>query len=200
LLHALLLVFPMKEIKWILGSQSPRRKELLAGIGVEFEVRLKDTEELYPDSLPASEVPEFLAKLKAAALLPGLADNEAVICADTVVILEGEILGKPLDFEDAKKMLSRLSGKKHTVITGVFIGSQIKSTSFSERTDVEFEHLTEEEINFYINQYKPFDKAGSYGVQEWIGYVAVKRMEGTYTNVMGLPTNRLYREIQEFIL
>jgi septum formation protein len=190
----------MKEIKWILGSQSPRRKELLAGIGIEFEVRLKDTEELYPDSLPASEVPEFLAKLKAAALLPALADNEAVICADTVVILEGEILGKPVDFDDAKKMLSRLSGKKHTVITGVFIGSETKNTSFSERTDVEFEHLTEEEINFYINQYKPFDKAGSYGVQEWIGYVAVKRMEGTYTNVMGLPTNRLYQEIQRFFI
>lgn len=188
----------MKEMKWILGSQSPRRKELLAGIGVEFEVRIKDTEEVYPDSLPASEVPEFLAKLKADALLPDLADNEAVICADTVVILEGEILGKPVNFEDAQKMLARLSGKKHTVITGVFIGSKTKSTSFSERTDVEFEHLTEEEINFYINQYKPFDKAGSYGVQEWIGYVAVKRMEGTYTNVMGLPTNRLYREIREF--
>lgn len=189
----------MTDIKWILGSQSPRRKELLAGIGVEFEVRIKDTEELYPDSLPAEEVPGYLAKLKADALLPDLADNEAVICADTVVILDGEILGKPLNGEDAKKMLSRLSGKKHTVITGVFIGSKNQQNVFSERTEVEFEHLTEEEINFYINQYKPFDKAGSYGVQEWIGYVAVKRMEGTYTNVMGLPTNRLYQEIQKFI-
>lgn len=188
----------MKELKWVLGSQSPRRKELLAGIGIEFEVRIKDTEEVYPDSLPAEEVPEFLSKLKANALLPDLSDNEVVICADTVVILNGEILGKPVDFEDAKYMLSRLSGKKHTVITGVFIGSKTKNTSFSERTEVEFENLTEEEINFYINQYKPFDKAGSYGVQEWIGYVAVKRMEGTYTNVMGLPTNRLYKEIQKF--
>lgn len=188
----------MKELKWILGSQSPRRKELLAGIGIDFEVRIKDTEEIYPDSLSATEVPEFLAKLKADALLPGLADDEVVICADTVVILDGEILGKPIDSEDARLMLSRLSGKKHTVITGVFIGSKTKSASFSERTDVEFEHLSEEEIRFYIDQYKPFDKAGSYGVQEWIGYVAVKRMEGTYTNVMGLPTNRLYREIREF--
>lgn len=188
----------MNEIKWILGSQSPRRKELLAGIGVEFEVRTKDTEEVYPDSLPASEVPEFLSKLKANALLPDLADNEVIICADTVVILEGEILGKPTDSNDAKQMLARLSGKNHTVITGVFIGSKTKSTSFSERTEVEFESLTEEEINFYINQFKPFDKAGSYGVQEWIGYVAVKRMEGTYTNVMGLPTNRLYQEIKKF--
>lgn len=188
----------MTNIKWILGSQSPRRKELLTGIGVEFEVRIKDTEEVYPDSLPAEEVPEYLAKLKADALLPDLADHEVVICADTVVILDGEILGKPHDVEDAKKMLSRLSGKKHTVITGVFIGSKNQKGSFSERTEVEFEHLTEEEINFYIDQYKPFDKAGSYGVQEWIGYVAVKRMEGTYTNVMGLPTNRLYKEIQKF--
>ncbi len=190
----------MKELKWILGSQSPRRKELLAGIGIEFEVRIKDTEEVYPDSLLAEEVPEFLSKLKANALLPDLSDNEVIICADTVVILNGEILGKPVDFEDAKNMLSRLSGKKHTVITGVFIGSKTKSTSFSERTEVEFENLSEEEINFYINQYKPFDKAGSYGVQEWIGYVAVKRMEGTYTNVMGLPTNRLYQEIRKFTL
>jgi septum formation protein len=188
----------MNKIKWILGSQSPRRKELLAGIGVEFEVRIKDTEEVYPDSLPASEVPEFLAKLKANALLPDLADYEVVICADTVVILEGEILGKPTDFNDAKQMLTRLSGKRHTVITGVFIGSKTKSTSFSEHTEVEFEDLMEEEIEFYINHYKPFDKAGSYGVQEWIGYVAVKRMEGTYTNVMGLPTNRLHREILKF--
>ncbi|AEA45868.1 Maf family nucleotide pyrophosphatase [Fluviicola taffensis] len=189
----------MKNISWILGSQSPRRKELLVGIGIEFEVRIKDTEEVYPDSLPANEVPEFLATLKAAALLPDLTDNEVIICADTVVILDGKILGKPFDYEDARQMLSKLSGKKHTVITGVFIGSKDRSTSFSERTDVEFETLSDNEITYYIEKYMPFDKAGSYGVQEWIGYVAVKRMEGTYTNVMGLPTNRLYKEIQKFI-
>lgn len=189
----------MKEFKWVLGSQSPRRKELLAGIGVEFEVRIKDTEEIYPDSLAAEEVPEFLAKLKAQALLPDLAENEAVICADTVVILNGKILGKPFDYEDARQMLSKLSGQKHTVITGVFIGSKTHSNSFSERTEVEFEQLSQEEITFYIEKYLPFDKAGSYGVQEWIGYVAVKRMEGTYTNVMGLPTNRLYHELKQFV-
>lgn len=189
----------MKALKWVLGSQSPRRKELLAGIGIEFEVRVKDTEEIYPDSLPAEEVPEYLAKLKAEALLPDLAADEAVICADTVVILNGKILGKPFDYEDARQMLSKLSGQKHTVITGVFIGSKTKSTAFSERTEVEFENLTADEIKYYIEKYMPFDKAGSYGVQEWIGYVAVKNMEGTYTNVMGLPTNRLYREIQKFI-
>lgn len=189
----------MNQIKWILGSQSPRRKELLAGIGIEFEVRVKDTEEIYPETLEAEKVPEFLAHLKAQALLPDLETDEAIICADTVVILEGEILGKPLDPEDAKQMLSRLSGKTHTVITGVFIGSKSKSVSFSDRTEVTFEHLTKEEISYYIDQYKPFDKAGSYGVQEWIGYVAVKHMDGTYTNVMGLPTHRLYKEIQQFI-
>ncbi|WP_343632575.1 Maf family nucleotide pyrophosphatase [Fluviicola sp.] len=188
----------MKELKWVLGSQSPRRKELLAGIGVEFEVRVKDTEEIYPDSLPAEEVPEYLAKLKAKALLPDLAADEAVICADTVVILDGKILGKPFDYEDARQMLTKLSGQKHTVITGVFIGSKSKNTSFSERTEVLFETLSDEEIKFYIEKYMPFDKAGSYGVQEWIGYVAVKHMEGTYTNVMGLPTNRLYKEIKVF--
>lgn len=190
----------MKKMKWVLGSQSPRRKELLAGIGIEFEVRVKDTEEVYPASLPVEEVPEYLAKLKAEALIPDLADNEAVICADTVVILNGKILGKPFDYEDARQMLSKLSGQKHTVITGVFIGSKDKSCSFSERTEVEFEPLSEDEIKYYIEKHMPFDKAGSYGVQEWIGYVAVKRMDGTYTNVMGLPTNRLYREIQQFIL
>lgn len=188
----------MNKLKWVLGSQSPRRKELLAGIGVEFEVRTKDTEEIYPSSLPAEEVPEFLSKLKAAALLPDLEADEAIICADTVVILDGKILGKPFDYEDARRMLSKLSGQKHTVITGVFIGSKTKSTSFSERTEVEFEQLSDDEIQYYIEKYMPFDKAGSYGVQEWIGYVAVKRMEGTYTNVMGLPTNRLYKEIQGF--
>ncbi len=189
----------MNRIKWILGSQSPRRKELLAGIGIEFEVRTKDTEEIYPETLAAEAVPEFLAALKAKALLPDLQENEAIICADTVVILNGEILGKPVDFEDAKNMLLKLSGQTHTVITGVFIGSAAKTLSFSDRTEVQFGTLTEEEITFYINTYKPFDKAGSYGVQEWIGYVAVKHMSGTYTNVMGLPTHRLYEEIQKFI-
>ncbi|MDR0802018.1 Maf family nucleotide pyrophosphatase [Fluviicola sp.] len=189
----------MNQIKWILGSQSPRRKELLAGIGIDFEVRIKDTEEIYPETLAVEKVPEFLATLKAQALLPELEANEAVICADTVVILDGEILGKPLDPTDAGKMLSRLSGKTHTVITGVFIGSKYKSASFSDRTEVQFENLTEEEISYYIDQYKPFDKAGSYGVQEWIGYIAVKHMSGTYTNVMGLPTHKLYREIQRFV-
>lgn len=189
----------MNQIKWILGSQSPRRKELLAGIGIEFDVRTKDTEEIYPETLEAEKVPEFLARLKAQALIPELSENEVVICADTVVILNGRILGKPTDREDAENMLTDLSGKTHTVITGVFIGSANKSTSFSDRTEVTFEHLTPAEISFYIEQYKPFDKAGSYGVQEWIGYVAVKHMDGTYTNVMGLPTHRLYREIQQFV-
>lgn len=189
----------MNQIKWILGSQSPRRKELLAGIGIEFEVRVKDTEEVYPETLPAEQVPEFLATLKAQALIPGLRENEAIICADTVVILDGKILGKPIDREDAENMLAELSGKTHTVITGVFIGSTNKFRSFSDKTEVTFEQLTREEISYYIDRYKPFDKAGSYGVQEWIGYVAVKHMDGTYTNVMGLPTHKLYREIQDFI-
>ena len=188
----------MNKIAWVLGSGSPRRKELLAGIGVVFDVRTKETPEVYPPDMAVELVPEFLASLKAAALLPDLSENEALICADTVVILNGEILGKPEDESDAEQMLQRLSGNMHTVITGVFIGNRQRQLTFSERTDVTFGKLTTEEIQSYIRNYRPLDKAGSYGVQEWFGYVAVDKLDGTYTNVMGLPTNMVYRKIQEF--
>ena len=184
---------------WILGSGSPRRKELLEGIGVSFTVRTKDTDEIYPNELPAEEVPAFLAQLKAKALLPELSENEKVICADTVVILDGEIIGKPIDRDDAISMLMRLSGKTHTVITGVFIGNNEKQLVASDKTLVTFGALTHEEICSYVDLYKPFDKAGSYGVQEWLGYVAVERLEGTYTNVMGLPTHLVYRMMRDLL-
>lgn len=182
----------------MLGSGSPRRKELLAGIGIVFDVRTKETPEVYSPELAVELVPEFLASLKAAALLPDLSGNEALICADTVVILDGEILGKPENESDAQQMLQRLSGNTHTVITGVFIGNRKYQLTFSERTDVTFGKLTGEEIQSYIRNYQPLDKAGSYGVQEWLGYVAVDKLDGTYTNVMGLPTNIVYRKIKEF--
>lgn len=188
----------MKKIAWVLGSGSPRRKELLAGIGIVFDVRTKETPEVYSPELAVELVPEFLASLKAAALLPDLSGNEALICADTVVILDGEILGKPENESDAQQMLQRLSGNTHTVITGVFIGNRKYQLTFSERTDVTFGKLTGEEIQSYIRNYQPLDKAGSYGVQEWLGYVAVDKLDGTYTNVMGLPTNIVYRKIKEF--
>lgn len=185
-------------IKWVLGSGSPRRKELLAGIGVSFEIRTKDTPEDFPSTMSLTEVPTFLAKQKALALLPELSDDEMVICADTVVILNNQILGKPESVEAASDMLQQLSNQTHEVITGVFIGNKKKQRIFSDRTLVTFKTLSLSEIEFYIQQYKPFDKAGSYGVQEWIGYIAIERLEGTYTNVMGLPTNLVYQYIQEF--
>lgn len=188
----------MKNTKWILGSQSPRRKELLAGIGIDFEIRTKDTDESYSSEIAVQDVAVYLAQVKAEALLPELAPSETIICADTVVIIQGEILGKPKNQTEAQQMLRKLSGNTHEVITGVFIGNHQKKVVFSESTLVTFETLTDEEIDFYLEQYKPYDKAGSYGVQEWLGYVAVKQLVGTYTNVMGLPTNRLYHELKCF--
>lgn len=183
--------------KWILGSGSPRRKELLEGIGVSFTIRTKDTEEVYPAELPVEEVPAYLAQLKAKALLPDLTSDEKVICADTVVILHGEIIGKPVDRNDAIAMLTRLSGQTHTVITGVFIGNEAQQIIASDTTHVTFGNLTPEEIQNYVDRYQPFDKAGSYGVQEWLGYVAVERLDGSYTNVMGLPTHLVYSILKE---
>jgi septum formation protein len=184
--------------KWILGSGSPRRKELLAGIGVEFTIRTKDTEEVYPENLAPQDVPLFLAELKAKALLPDLEENETVICADTVVILNGEIIGKPVDRHDAISMLKRLSGQTHEVVTGVFIGNNQQQLLQADSTMVTFTSLTEDEITHYVDRYQPFDKAGSYGVQEWLGYVAVEKLVGSYTNVMGLPTHVLYRMLEHF--
>jgi septum formation protein len=187
----------MKKIDWILGSGSPRRKELLAGIGVTFEVRTRDTEEIYPENLSPQLVPAYLAELKAAALLTGLSENESVICADTVVILDGEILGKPRSEQDAFDMLKKLSGRTHEVVTGVFAGNALRSITASDSTMVTFCELSDDEIAGYISKYRPFDKAGAYGVQEWLGYVAVEKLDGTYTNVMGLPTNVVYKMISE---
>lgn len=188
----------MKLTEWVLGSGSPRRKELLAGLGIEFTVRTKDTEEIYGEDLPAKEVPAYLATLKAAALLPELGEDEAVLCADTVVILDGTIIGKPTDRADAIDMLSRLSGKTHEVITGVFIGNKHRQLVQADSTMVTFGELSLSEIELYVDAYEPFDKAGSYGVQEWLGYVAVEQLVGSYTNVMGLPTHIVYRMIRDF--
>lgn len=178
--------------KIILGSGSPRRKELLANLGFTFEVRTKDTDESYPSKMTCEEVPTFLAKQKANALLPELSSNELLICADTVVILDNQILGKPANKEEAIAMLNSLSGNKHDVITGVFIGNSKKQLVFSEKTAVTFNKLSQTDINHYIDNYQPFDKAGSYGIQEWIGAIGITKIIGSYANVMGLPTHKVY--------
>lgn len=178
--------------KIILGSGSPRRKELLANLGFTFEVRTKDTDESYPSKMTCEEVPTFLAKQKANALLPELSSNELLICADTVVILDNQILGKPANKEEAITMLNSLSGNKHDVITGVFIGNSKKQLVFSEKTAVTFNKLSQTDIIHYIDNYQPFDKAGSYGIQEWIGAIGITKIIGSYANVMGLPTHKVY--------
>lgn len=183
----------------ILASNSPRRKELLAGIDMEFEVRtLPDLDESFPDTLPHEEIAEYLARKKASAYSPALKEGELVITADTVVLLNGLILGKPIDKEDAKRMLRLLSGETHRVITGVCLTSIDKQVGFSDTAHVTFGTLSEDEIDYYVNAYSPMDKAGAYGVQEWIGYMGVERIEGSYYNVMGLPIFKVYRELQRF--
>lgn len=180
----------------ILASNSPRRKELLSGIDIEYEVRtLPDIDESYPDTLPLDEVAEFLAQKKASAYTDTLSENTLLITADTVVILGNEILGKPADKTDAKRMLKKLSDNTHKVVTGVCMTRKNRKISFSDTAFVTFGKLTDEEIEYYVEKYNPSDKAGAYGVQEWIGYVAVKRIEGSYFNVMGLPIYKVYKEL-----
>ncbi|MDY9918060.1 septum formation protein [Porphyromonadaceae bacterium NLAE-zl-C104] len=183
----------------VLASNSPRRKELLSGIDVEYEVMaLPDIDESYPDDIPHEEIPEYLAKKKASAYISMMQDDALLITADTVVLLHGRILGKPLDKRDAKQMLRELSGETHRVITGVSLTSKQKQVSFSDTAHVTFGQLTDEEIDYYVEKYNPSDKAGAYGVQEWIGYVGVERIEGSYFNVMGLPIFKVYRELKRF--
>lgn len=187
------------DYKVILGSNSPRREELLRGIDIDFKIKiLPDIDESYPDNLPGEKIAEHVAIKKAKPYIASLNENELVITADTIVLLEGKIYGKPANEEQAKKMLCSLSGKTHSVISGVSLTSVKKQKSFSVTSDVEFEELTDEEIQHYIQHYKPFDKAGSYGVQEWIGYIGVKHINGSYYNIMGLPIQRLYRELKKF--
>ena len=188
----------MKDLKYklILASNSPRRKELLAGLGVPFEVRvLQDIDEHYPESLPVNEVARYIAKEKADAYRRIVAPDELIITADTVVIVGDEILGKPVDEADAVRMLKLLSGRTHQVTTGVCLLTAEKERCFDVTTDVTFKTLTDEEIHYYVNRYRPFDKAGAYGIQEWIGYIGVTGLSGSYYNVMGLPVQRIYQEL-----
>ncbi|WP_308559103.1 Maf family nucleotide pyrophosphatase [uncultured Porphyromonas sp.] len=188
----------MRPYRWILGSQSPRRKELLATLGHPFEIRtIEGHSEAYPDTLPLEEVPLYLSQLKAEQLLPTLQADELLITADTVVLLDGQILGKPHDLDDARRMLHRLSGRQHEVVSGVSLSTIDWQISFSSHTLVTFAPLTDSEIDHYVARYQPLDKAGAYGIQEWIGYIGVSHIEGSFYNVMGLPVHRLYRVLQD---
>ncbi len=181
--------------KIILASNSPRRKELLGGLGYEFEVRVIDgIDESYPDGLTMEEIPRYIAAAKASAYTVGA--DELLLTADTVVVLDEEVLGKPADAADAARMLHALSGRTHHVITGVCLKTQDDERRFSVSTEVTFKALTDEEIDHYISHYHPYDKAGAYGIQEWIGYIGVTGIRGSYFNVMGLPVQRIYQELQ----
>lgn len=182
----------------ILASNSPRRRELLSGLGFDYEVRtLPGIDESYPETLQGEEIPVYISSQKASAYLGELKENELLITADTIVWLDGRVLGKPSDEEDACQMLRALSGKTHQVITGVTLATTTFQKSFASVSQVTFATLSDEEIKYYISHYHPMDKAGSYGVQEWIGFIGVERIEGSYFNVMGLPVQRLYRELKE---
>lgn len=185
-----------KKLKIILASASPRRKELLAGLDLDFEVKVtKGISENYPETLRAEEVPQYISREKAAAYQ--VADNELLLTADTVVIVDNTILGKPHDADDARRMLRLISGRTHQVVTGVTLTTAKAQKTFEVTTDVTFRRLTDDEIDYYITHYRPFDKAGAYGIQEWIGYIGVTSIHGSYYNVMGLPVQRIYQEILE---
>lgn len=183
-----------------LGSQSPRRQQLLSEMGLEFSVlNIDDLEEKYPKKLTSREVPTYLSNLKAKALYELMPDKKGIlITADTIVVIDDVILGKPLNREEAKRMLAKLSGNTHAVVTGVTLKSRLKTISFSDTTQVTFRKLTEIEIDYYVDNYSPYDKAGAYGIQEWIGIVGISRIAGSYFNVVGLPTEKLYRELLHF--
>lgn len=183
----------------ILASNSPRRKELLAGLEFNYEIKiLPDIDESYPSVLKGEEIAKYIAKEKADAYKNNIKEDTLLITADTVVLLGDKVYGKPKDETEAKQMLHELSGKTHKVITGVCITTQLKQHVFGVSSEVRFAKLEDDEINHYVSKYKPFDKAGAYGIQEWIGYIAVEYISGSYFNIMGLPVQRLYQELKNF--
>ena len=191
-------MFSNPQLKIILASNSPRRKELMTIAGFAFEVKSKNVEENHPEGIKPEEIPVHLAQKKARAFLDEITDNEIVIGADTIVLLNGKIYEKPNDRKHAIEMLTALSGQMHEVITGVCILSKQKEISFSETTKVYFNPFTLPEIEYYVDNFKPFDKAGSYACQEWIGATGIRKFEGDYFNVVGLPVNRVYQELKYF--
>ena len=186
--------------KIILASASPRRRELLAGLGVQFAVDTRNTfEEIAPEGLPYSQYPEYMAKGKSHGFHRDLLPDEILVTADTMVLCSDEIMGKPTDRADAIRMVQKLQNNRHSVLTGVCIRSLEKEVCFTASTDVFFDELSQEEIEYYVDTYKPFDKAGAYGIQEWIGYIGIDRIEGSYFTIMGLPVHKVYELLLEFI-
>ena len=188
-----------KDYHIILASNSPRRKELLRGLDIAFDVHVQpDIAETYPESAAPADVAGYISREKANAYKDTITEHELIITADTVVIVGNEILGKPANNDEAKEMLRKISGRKHQVVTGVCLTTTEKQHCFSVSTDVTFKNLTEKEIEYYVETYSPLDKAGAYGIQEWIGYVGVTALEGSYFNVMGLPVQRIWEELNNF--
>lgn len=188
----------LKKYNLLLASKSPRRRELLGMLDVPFGIAPAiEVDEVYPSTLPAHEIPEYLAKLKASAYQKLIKDNELIITADTVVILGDRVLGKPENAAGAKRMLQELSGREHTVVTGVALSTAYGQRSFSVDSRVKFAEISETEAEYYVDRYNPLDKAGSYGIQEWIGAVAVEAISGSFYNVMGLPVHQLYKVLKE---
>ncbi|KAF0235847.1 MAG: septum formation [Prolixibacteraceae bacterium] len=183
---------------YILASKSPRRQELLHSLGINFQVVIKEVEENFPEHLFKEEIPVFLAELKSKSLMDKLKENDLLITADTIVWLNGEVLGKPENKQEAIKILQKLSANEHQVITGVCLTSIHKQKSFFSVSNVRFKELSLSEIEYYVSEYNPLDKAGAYGIQEWIGYIGITHIEGSFFNVMGLPVQQLYTEIQNF--
>ena len=190
----------LKEYRLILASQSPRRRQLLADAGIEFELAPRfECEESFPDTMPAHEVAEYLSRLKSEAYPEPLGERDILLTADTVVIAHSRILGKPADRAEAIAMISMLSGCEHDVVTGVTLRTATRTHSFSVKSKVRFRALDDEEIAYYVDTYRPYDKAGAYGIQEWIGYVGIEGIDGSFYNVMGLPVQRLYCYLKEMV-
>jgi septum formation protein len=188
----------LPDYNYKLASKSPRRQELLRSLGVDFHVITKELDENYPDNLQKEEIPVFLAELKAKHFLNDLKENDLLITADTIVWFNGEVLGKPGSKIEAIETLQKLSGHEHQVISGVCLSSVQKQKSFYSISNVQFKQLSLNEIEYYVTEFKPYDKAGAYGIQEWIGYIGITHIEGSFYNVMGLPIQQLYTEIQNF--
>lgn len=189
----------LKNYDLLLGTKSPRRRELMSGADLPFTVVGFDVDESYPADMQADEVPLHLARLKSEGYPARLSANQILITADTIVIADGRIMGKPSDRDTAIRMLQRLSGRRHTVVTGVVMRDTDRMHGFSAQSQVWFRHLDKDEIEYYVDTYSPYDKAGSYGIQEWIGYVGIERIEGSFYNVMGLPIQQLYVNLNKFI-
>lgn len=188
----------LKNYKIILASGSPRRQQFFKDLAIDFEIRLKDIAEVYPDALQGVEITNYLAELKAAAFVGELKEDELLVTSDTIVWLNNSALGKPKDYEDAFQILRSLSNQTHEVITSVCFKTTLKTDTIYEVTKVTFNPLSDEDISYYLDHYKPFDKAGAYGIQEWIGLVGISKIEGSYTNVVGLPTEKVYQYLSNF--